>query len=323
MAAGMNWKLLCRQAEKALAAGQRNQARRLAQVAARLAPGQERPWLLLAQTAAPSARQAYLQKALEANPRSRRAARALRSEAQPASDGAVIAWPRPVGVALLGLLALTAAFAVFAWMRPPSLDDGLRFMGAAVAHQFQGLSPSDTPQATVAFTPTFTPFATRTELPTSTPTSSPTPRYTPTPVPTIQQEVDVSIAKYDLTLPKGLGTHERWIEVNLSNQTLTAYEGRDQVNSFIISSGVSYTPTPTGEFRIWIKVPLQPMSGPGYYLKDVPWVMFFYKDYAIHGTWWHHNFGTPMSAGCVNMSIEDAKWMYDFASVGTIVQVHY
>jgi len=65
------------------------------------------------------------------------------------------------------------------------------------------------------------------------------------------------------------------------------------------------------------------MSGPGYYVRDVPWVMYFYKSYGIHGTWWHNNFGTPMSAGCVNMTIPDAEWMYSWAQLGTIVKVHY
>jgi lipoprotein-anchoring transpeptidase ErfK/SrfK len=65
------------------------------------------------------------------------------------------------------------------------------------------------------------------------------------------------------------------------------------------------------------------MSGPGYYLPAVPYVMYFYKDYGIHGTYWHNNFGTPMSHGCVNMSIPDSEWVYNFSSVGTVVNVHY
>jgi lipoprotein-anchoring transpeptidase ErfK/SrfK len=53
------------------------------------------------------------------------------------------------------------------------------------------------------------------------------------------------------------------------------------------------------------------MSGPGYYVPDVPWVMFFYDEYGFHGTEWHHNLETPLSRGCVNLPIEDAEWLYN------------
>jgi lipoprotein-anchoring transpeptidase ErfK/SrfK len=115
----------------------------------------------------------------------------------------------------------------------------------------------------------------------------------------------------------------RWIDVNLSQQRIYAYEGDVMVNSFIVSTGLPDTPTVTGEYRIYVKVPIQDMSGPGYYLPGVPWVMFFYDEYGFHGTYWHNNFGTPMSRGCVNLRIEDAEWLYNWASVGTRVNVHY
>jgi len=115
----------------------------------------------------------------------------------------------------------------------------------------------------------------------------------------------------------------RWIDVNLSEQQIYAYESNVVVNSFIVSTGLPDTPTVTGEYRIYSKVPIQDMSGPGYYLPDVPWVMYFYDEYGFHGTYWHNNFGTPMSRGCVNLRIEDAEWLYNWASVGTRVSVHY
>jgi lipoprotein-anchoring transpeptidase ErfK/SrfK len=115
----------------------------------------------------------------------------------------------------------------------------------------------------------------------------------------------------------------RWIDVNLSEQQVYAYEGNVLVNSFIVSTGVYDTPTVTGEFNIYVKVPVQDMSGPGYYLSNVPWVMFFYDEYGFHGTYWHNNFGVPMSRGCVNLRTEDAEWLYNWASVGTPVVVHY
>lgn len=121
--------------------------------------------------------------------------------------------------------------------------------------------------------------------------------------------------------PSGNGG-ARWIDVDLSEQRTYAYEGDTVVNSFVVSTGTWQTPTVTGDFKVWIKVRIQDMSGPGYYLPDVPYVMYFYKDYGLHGTYWHNNFGTPMSHGCVNLTIPDAEWLYNFASVGTVVKVH-
>jgi lipoprotein-anchoring transpeptidase ErfK/SrfK len=91
----------------------------------------------------------------------------------------------------------------------------------------------------------------------------------------------------------------------------------------LISSGLPGTPTVVGTFAIQNKFGAQTMSGPGYYLPNVPYVMYFYGSYAIHGTYWHHNFGRPMSHGCVNISTPDAAWLYNWASIGTPVVVHY
>ena len=321
----LNWKALCAAAKQAFAGGQPSQARRLARQAAAQAPDREEPWLLLAALAGPRASRAYIQKALDLNPRSHKALAALRAAARVDLRGAsaALALPRPANLALLSLLALTAAFGLFAWLRPPTIDEGLRVMGAAAANQLDELFASPTPEAT--FTATYTPFATRTPLPSNTPTSTPTlpPTQVPSPTPTLLPELELAIEKFDLVLPQGLEANERWIDINLSEQTLSAFEGTNLVNTFVISSGRAGSPTVTGEFRIWIKVRMQDMSGPGYYIRDVPWVMFFYKDYGIHGTWWHNNFGTPMSAGCVNMTIDDAEWMFQWASVGTTVMVHY
>ncbi len=119
------------------------------------------------------------------------------------------------------------------------------------------------------------------------------------------------------------GNGVRWIDINLSEQRLYAYEGDTIVNVFIVSTGTWAHPTVTGTFKIWNKTRVQDMSGPGYYLPDVPYVMYFYKDYGIHGTYWHNNFGTPMSHGCVNMTIPDAAWLYSWAYEGMTVRVHY
>ena len=115
----------------------------------------------------------------------------------------------------------------------------------------------------------------------------------------------------------------KWIEVNLSEQTLTAWQGDVAVMHTLISSGVSAHPTVTGRFTIGDKYKAQRMTGPGYDLPNVPWVMYFYSGYAIHGAYWHNNFGTPMSHGCVNMRNNEAQMLYEWAPAGTEVYVHY
>lgn len=115
----------------------------------------------------------------------------------------------------------------------------------------------------------------------------------------------------------------RWIDINLSAQRLTAYQGQTAVFSTLISSGIAGRRTPTGRFAVRTKIPSQRMVGPGYNLPGVPWVMYFAGANAIHGTYWHNNFGRPMSHGCVNMRIPDAQWLYNWASIGTPVVVHY
>lgn len=332
------WRTLCKQAEKALAAGQRGEARRLARKAAKLAPDKVEPWLLLASLATSAASQAYIKKAVANNPRILRAVSAIRwaeqrsdalrsSSRQPAlrKNAMGLALPKPASLVLWSLLVLTLAFVLFAWLRPAGVDEGLRTLGAAAADQLDALFGSGTAEPSATFTATFTPFATRTLLPSSTPTSTPTldPTHEEGRTPKQQPNLALAINKFDLHLPDGLDQDERWIDINLSEQTLSAFEGTDIVNTFSISSGRAGYPTVTGEFRIWVKVRIQAMSGPGYYIENVPWVMYFYGDYGIHGTWWHNNFGTPMSAGCVNMSIPDAQWMYQWASMGTVVVVHY
>lgn len=113
----------------------------------------------------------------------------------------------------------------------------------------------------------------------------------------------------------------RWIDINLSEQTLYAFEGKTLVNQFLISGGKT-GPTPTGEFSVYAKTRSQVMDGPGYYLPNVEWISWFSGDYSVHGTYWHNNFGTPMSHGCVNASNGDAEWLYNWDEVGTPVYIH-
>ncbi len=122
---------------------------------------------------------------------------------------------------------------------------------------------------------------------------------------------------------------DKWIEINLSQQRLTAHIGDATVFTTLISTGKPTTPTPPGEYRTFAKLTKDDMTNgkagdDDYYnLPDVPWVMYFLGGgYAIHGTYWHTNFGTVQSHGCVNVSQAGAKLLFDWAPLGTRVSVH-
>ena len=117
----------------------------------------------------------------------------------------------------------------------------------------------------------------------------------------------------------GASSDERWIEIDLSEQTLYAHNG-DAIDYQFLISGGKWAPTPTGEYRVWIKLKYTKMSGGNkedhtyYYLPNVPYVQYFYKGYGLHGAYWHNNFGIPMSHGCVNLSIPDAEKLFYWTS---------
>jgi hypothetical protein len=113
------------------------------------------------------------------------------------------------------------------------------------------------------------------------------------------------------------------VVVNLSTQTLIAYEGEEEVFKDRISSGKSSTPTPLGTYFVYGKTSIQGMRGPNYYLPNVRWITWFYGDYAIHATYWHNNFGTPMSRGCINMTNQSAEFIYNWINIGNPVLVIY
>lgn len=123
-----------------------------------------------------------------------------------------------------------------------------------------------------------------------------------------------------MVLPASTNGGEKWVEVNLTNQTLYAHEGDATIYTMRISSGKPWTPTPTGEYRIWIKLKSTRMRGGSketgdfYDLPNVPYTMYFNGGYGLHGAYWHNNFGHPMSHGCVNLSPADAKTLYEWAS---------
>lgn len=113
----------------------------------------------------------------------------------------------------------------------------------------------------------------------------------------------------------GATTDEKWIEVDLSDQKLTAHQGDSIFLESLISSGL-WGKTPAGEYHIWYKIRATKMEGGSklnntyYYLPNVPYTMFFYGDFGIHGTYWHNNFGHPMSHGCVNTPTPVAEKLF-------------
>jgi hypothetical protein len=115
----------------------------------------------------------------------------------------------------------------------------------------------------------------------------------------------------------------RYIDINLAEQKLYAFDGTSLANSFYISSGRSGYETPTGEYSVWTQVRSQVMDGPDFYLPNVQWVSYFNGEISIHGAYWHNNFGQPMSHGCINMRNGDAEWVYNYVQVGTPIYVHY
>jgi lipoprotein-anchoring transpeptidase ErfK/SrfK len=181
--------------------------------------------------------------------------------------------------------------------------------------------PTDTPTPTFTDTPTVTPTATETPIPTAT--------FSATPAQVAQNPTAVPVRKgkgrknpNPGIRPGNVNLSDRWIDVDLSAQTVFAMQGDQIVNRFLVSTGLWPNVTVTGEYRIYVKYRAADMSGPGYYLPDVPYVMYFYKGYGLHGTYWHNNFGHPMSHGCVNLRTPDAGWIFDWSSVGTVVSVH-
>lgn len=182
------------------------------------------------------------------------------------------------------------------------------------------LSPSVTP----TFTPSATAIPTLTASATLTPTETPTEQDTPTPLPTDTPEpIPPTRALPPPAVKSSSGSGGvKWIEVDLSDQMLYAWEGKTLVASFLVSTGAAPYRTITGSYPIYEKHIKANMWGPGYFFPDVPYTMYFHKGYGIHGTYWHNNFGTPMSHGCVNMTIADAQWLYYWAPVGTSVKVH-
>jgi hypothetical protein len=129
------------------------------------------------------------------------------------------------------------------------------------------------------------------------------------------------------TPPQGV-ENGRWIEVNLGEQTLSVYDNRRLVFATVIATGYEPMYTRPGLFPIYKKLDYGPMSGSFtvdrsdyYYLDHVPWTLYYDKARALHGAYWRTKLGHPQSHGCVNLSIGDARWVYDWADEGDWVYV--
>jgi hypothetical protein len=116
----------------------------------------------------------------------------------------------------------------------------------------------------------------------------------------------------------GATSDDKWIEIDLGKQKLIAHQGNSIFAESLISSGL-WNKTPVGQYRIWYKIKYTKMEGGSrlnntyYYLPNVPFSMFFYGDYGIHGTYWHSNFGHPMSHGCINAPTTAAEKLFYWA----------
>jgi lipoprotein-anchoring transpeptidase ErfK/SrfK len=344
------------QARTAIEAGRPAEAAPLLREAAQRAPQDPRPWLLLAGLAETQReRRVYLAQARRLDTAKAQRAPAAKTQISPTpslrrgrSRWGIVA----LALLLLGLAGAALAFhpagqALWGQMadRVVALAEGSAAAPTPTVSAVTSAPPVASPTLAAATDePTFAPteppvFPTKgavsggAPLPTWTPTGLPTPTLAPTMTPSPTPIPSPTPTPIPLVLgapsprPPGVAEGERWISVNLSTQTLVAYEGDIPVFETLVSSGLPQWPTVTGQFRTYAKYESQTMNGYllgyDYYLPDVPYVMYFYNDYAIHGTYWHSNFGSPMSHGCVNVSTPDAGWLFNWAPMGTVVNVTY
>lgn len=314
-------RLLVEQGRALLARGRKDRARRLLKAALDVEPNSIEAWLAMADASeTPDERVRCLARVLVLDPDNAVARSALRDARDdppkravrdPRRFRSIDLVPMPVRslprwaqiILVVGLFAVGLGSGGFIAARgltepiwnalvPPTLTPTVTQTSTVT------LTPTLTQTPTVTHTPTdtATPTATATQTFTLTPTSTPTETFTPT-------------STHTLT-PTATPTPERWIDVNLTTQRLVAYEGDVPIMSTLISSGSAEFPTIKGTYYISLKLIEQDMSGDGYSTSDVPFVMYFYDSYSLHGAYWHNDFGRPRSHGCVNLPLAEAEWLY-------------
>ncbi len=119
------------------------------------------------------------------------------------------------------------------------------------------------------------------------------------------------------------------VAVDTYEQSLGVYQDGRLIFATLVSSGSLYFPTRPGTFRVWARLDSGKMSGAYiadkrdyYFLEDVPWILYYDGDRALHGAYWHDKFGGRTSHGCINLSPRDARWLFSFARIGTTVIVY-
>lgn len=121
----------------------------------------------------------------------------------------------------------------------------------------------------------------------------------------------------EITRPEDIPDDARWVHINLDEQTFVAYEGDVPHYTSLISSGVEGRDTPDGLYRTQRKYVSKTMRGPDethgrYRVEEIPWVMYYHGAYAVHGAYWHNQFGEVRSHGCTNIAPVDAQWLFDW-----------
>ncbi len=124
------------------------------------------------------------------------------------------------------------------------------------------------------------------------------------------------------------GRKDKRVEIDLTRQRLTAYQGAQPVFTSRIATGYFEGDTPKGEYRVERKQPTRHMAsnleGNQFDLPGVPWVCYIaWTGVSFHGTYWHHNYGTPQSHGCINLNPEAAKWVYRWTDPVVAVDEDY
>ena len=119
--------------------------------------------------------------------------------------------------------------------------------------------------------------------------------------------------------PRSVPRDARWIHIDLDEQTLVAYEGDRPVRATLVSTGTTGFETPAGVHRVRRKYVSRRMRGPDpdhgtYDIEEVPWILYYNRGFALHGAYWHDEFGTTRSHGCTNVPPDDARWLFHWST---------
>jgi lipoprotein-anchoring transpeptidase ErfK/SrfK len=343
---------------QALRRGDQPSTRRWAQRAAALDPGAAEAWLILARVASPRAQMAYLEQARKARPANTLAVetlqRAPKSQLIRTKEAAMVttqpvqksaAGEKPAeGSVERGLAPLTVVFlvtllvaaAVFWFALPMGVPRIMALVsGWSSAHTGQSASQqggvaeaahleSPTPTTTKFPTATYTPFAAVTNTPTSTPTPLPTATFTPTPLP---PPTDTPVPQRPANAARHSG---KSIVVSISEQHVYAYEGDHLVLSFVASTGRGGT-TLAGNFKVLDKIPNAWSAPWGFWMPN--WMGIYWVGSNLENGFhslpvlyngkklWGNEIGTPITYGCVVLQPGDMKQLFDWAEIGTPIQI--